>query len=55
MREAVDLAERVIAGFSSKGNVDAGAVSGKLRDELSRLMYERTKRSPMIVPVILVV
>ena len=55
MREAVELAERVIAGFTPKGGVDAGAVSLKLRDELSRLMYERTKRSPMIVPVILVV
>jgi len=32
---------------------DAGAMKAKLRDVMSRLMYERTKRSPMVIPVIL--
>ncbi|MBO5856982.1 MAG: hypothetical protein J6Q87_01905, partial [Clostridia bacterium] len=27
--------------------------TNKLRDEVSRLMYERTKRSPMILPIIM--
>lgn len=32
---------------------DLGIIKAKLRDEVSRLMYERTKRSPMILPIIL--
>ena len=28
-------------------------VNTKLRDEISRLMYERTKRNPMILPILL--
>ena len=30
---------------------DLKAAATKLRDEISRLMYERTKRSPMILPI----
>ncbi len=36
-----------------KNNItDAGIIKAKLRDDVSRLMYEQTKRSPMILPVI---
>lgn len=37
-----------------KNNVtDAGIIKAKLRDDISRLMYEQTKRSPMVLPVIM--
>ena len=29
------------------------SIKASLRDEISHLMYERTKRSPMILPVIM--
>ena len=32
---------------------DWNAVKSGLRDELSRLMYERTKRRPMILPILM--
>jgi len=32
---------------------DFGIIKAKLRDDISRLMYERTKRSPMILPIIM--
>lgn len=36
------------------GNVnDIGAIKGKVRDAVSKFVYEQTKRSPMILPVIM--
>lgn len=32
---------------------DWGAIKGRIRDDISRLMYERTKRSPMILPILM--
>lgn len=52
MKEAVTLSMRVIDSFPPY-SFDVHAMSNKIEDELSRLMYERTKRNPMIVPVIM--
>ena len=38
---------------ADSGVRDWAAIKGKVRDELSRMMYQRTKRSPMILPVIM--
>ena len=35
------------------GYFDWNSIKASLRDEISHLMYERTKRSPMILPVIM--
>ncbi|MEG1820142.1 MAG: hypothetical protein RR261_04865 [Oscillospiraceae bacterium] len=32
---------------------DWSTIKTKLRDEVSHLLYERTKRSPMILPIIM--
>ncbi len=32
---------------------DWGTIKSRIRDDVSRLMYERTKRSPMILPVLM--
>jgi ribonuclease J len=51
MNSARDLACRVIdENYDSKCH-DWNSVKTKLREEISRLMYEKTKRSPMILPI----
>lgn len=52
MNEAVAMAMSVIDSFPPY-SFDLNAMSNKLRDEVSRLMYERTKRNPMILPILL--
>ncbi len=52
MKEAVALSMNVIDSFPPY-SFDVNSMSNKLRDEISRLMYERTKRSPMILPIIM--
>ncbi len=52
MNEAVKVSMRVIDSFPPY-SFDVNAMNTKLRDEISRLMYERTKRSPMILPILL--
>lgn len=51
MNAARDLACRVIdEQYDSRYN-DWNSVKTKIRDEVSRIMYEKTKRSPMILPI----
>ena len=52
MNEAVKVSMRVIDSFPPY-SFDINAMNTKLRDEISRLMYERTKRNPMILPILL--
>lgn len=51
MNAARDLACRVIDEQYDSRYHDWNSVKTKLRDEISRLMYEKTKRSPMILPI----
>lgn len=52
MNEAVKVSMKVIDSFPPF-SFDINAMNTKLRDEISRLMYERTKRSPMILPILM--
>ncbi|MBQ7115994.1 MAG: ribonuclease J [Clostridia bacterium] len=52
MNEAVKVSMRVIDSFPPY-SFDINAMNTKLRDEISRLMYEKTKRNPMILPILL--
>ena len=52
MNEAVKVSMKVIDSFPPY-SFDVNAMNAKLRDEISRLMYERTKRNPMILPILL--
>lgn len=52
MNEAVARSMSVIDSFPPY-SFDLNAMNTKLRDEISRLMYERTKRNPMILPIIM--
>jgi ribonuclease J len=51
MNSARDLACRVFDEQYDKNYHDWNTVKTKMRDEISRLMYEKTKRSPMILPI----
>lgn len=53
MNKARDLACHVIADHYDPRGRDWNAVKQKLRDEVSHLMYEKTKRSPMILPILM--
>jgi len=53
MDEACDIVNDIIENCADKGIRDWAAIKNRIRDELSRLMYQRTKRSPMILPVIM--
>lgn len=51
MNAARDLACRVIDEQYDSRYHDWNSVKTKIRDELSKMMYEKTKRSPMILPI----
>ena len=50
---AREVAVRAIKAQTDGGYFDWNSIKASLRDEISHLMYERTKRSPMILPVIM--
>ncbi len=51
MGEAREVADRTIEYCLNNGIKDWPTLKIKVRDEVSRLMFERTKRSPMILPI----
>lgn len=56
MRDADALIERTkqhVVEILSNGGGNPEALNAKLRDDLSRFLYEETRRRPMILPVIL--
>jgi len=54
LQDAHDLVVRIIEELPARSRGDWNTLRGKLREEVSRLMYERTKRSPLVLPVVLV-
>lgn len=53
MEEARAKAEKILLGNIASGVRDWTTLKNKVKDELSRTLYERTKRSPMILPIIM--
>ena len=57
VREAEDLIDeirvRALRVLDNCQSRDWAFIKGKVRDELSRFVYDRTKRSPMILPIIM--
>ncbi len=51
--EIRELATDVLYSCLDKHIKDWNTIKGRLRDELSKYLYERTKRSPMILPIIM--
>ena len=50
---AREVAVEAIEAQTDGGYFDWNSIKASLRDEISHLMYEHTKRSPMILPVIM--
>ncbi len=53
MNEARDLAERTLETCARERIRDFGTLRQSVRDSLSRFIYRRTQRSPMILPIIM--
>ncbi len=60
MREREDLieevkniaAESISRSLMMRGHADRMQIKGKMRDEIAKFIYQKTKRRPMILPVI---
>ncbi len=53
IEEARELAVQILEESFVRGKYTKGDQQMRLREELGQLMYQRTKRSPMILPVIM--
>ena len=51
-RGAEDIVIRILDKYADSRKRDINALKGKIKDEMLRYMYEKTKRSPVIIPVI---
>ena len=51
-REAEDIVIRILDRYADSRKRDINALKGKIKDEMLKFMYEKTKRSPVIIPVI---
>ncbi|MEG1777614.1 MAG: hypothetical protein RR209_01425 [Angelakisella sp.] len=52
MTDARAMVCQALEGCKSTGFRDWNSIKGKIRDDLSEYIYTRTKRKPMILPVI---
>ncbi len=53
IEETIEAANSVLRTVAKKRITDKNKIRGMLRDELSDFVWKRTKRNPMIVPVIM--
>lgn len=53
MSQARNTALESLERCHSRNIYDWGTIKSRIRDDVSRLMYEKTKRSPMILPIIM--
>lgn len=53
IEQARNVAEKALENCYYSNITDIGAIKGKLRDAVSHFVYEQTKRSPMILPIIM--
>ena len=53
MEESRRLCESVLSDCMYEHVRDFGTIRNRLRDEISRLTFSRTKRSPMVLPIIM--
>ncbi len=53
LEEARRIASDALEDCYDEGIREWGLIKGRVRDDLSKFIYERTKRSPMILPIIM--
>lgn len=54
-QEAADKVEAALSRDAARGGPESGYLAGKVRDAVNSLIYERTRRRPMILPVVTLV
>ena len=52
MKDAQDVVKWVLERCCENGTRDWSTMKNRIKDELSDYLYNRTKRSPMILPII---
>lgn len=50
--EAKLVAQIVVDECIHEGHIEWGTIRNRMRDDISHLLYERTKRSPMVLPIV---
>jgi ribonuclease J len=53
IESARKVAEKSLENSYYSNISDINAIKGKLRDAVSHFVYEQTKRSPMVLPIIM--
>ncbi|MDD3833515.1 MAG: ribonuclease J, partial [Oscillospiraceae bacterium] len=53
IEEAKNRAREVLEECCREHTLDWSTMKSRLRDELSHLLFQKTKRSPMILPIIM--
>ena len=53
MLESRDLVTKVLEDCAENHVHDWGTLKSKIKDELSKLLYDKTRRNPMILPIIM--
>lgn len=53
IRECRNLALDILDDYAGQDTRDWNSIKATLRDDISKLMYERTKRSPMVLPILM--
>lgn len=51
--EAKEMVQQVLEDCADSGIHDWGTLKTRVRDSLSRMLYDRTRRSPMILPILM--
>ncbi len=54
MVQAREVVKKCVqASLKESRTPDWGAIKGRIRDDLREFLYQKTKRSPMILPIIM--
>ena len=53
MEEARDIIKNVLKDCEEKNITDWATLKSNMRDSLREFLYEKTKRKPMILPIIM--
>lgn len=53
LRESADLANKTVENYFTQDTFDWGELKGQVRDEISKFLFEQTKRRPAILPVVM--
>lgn len=53
LRESADLVNATVENYLAQDNFDWGELKGAVRDDLSKFLFDQTKRRPAVLPVIM--